>query len=413
MIKICLYIFTLLMVFHVNTFAGILDPKKACTSEELWKDSLFEKPGEGDGNLEIFLGAVTRSDKNDANYWVARSLFGLGLVAQSRREFERILITDPSNKVAKICIARTDQVDAETEKGKRELALLDEAYALFKSGKYDQATQKFLLVKSPSMYLSRAQGGMMWSELAQGHWEKVLGIGLGFQMPPLNERFAPESLYATALVLNENCHFPEAKRTLAKLESIYAREVTTLSLSNVYHKLIQFLKNPNQQPGRRTFVELANSPHFIYWQNKLNKVLENREQLRKLGKILPKNLVLANGRFKEILRTGFDECNKSESVITAKIEAELMYLKSDLRARLELTVQKAGFLEAEVLNGGSDHFLSMNKKVSVSRSVASAFQKGIESWNTTKFDIADTSDEEVWLDEVGSFKAKITNICRY
>ncbi len=346
------------------------------------------------------------------------------------------------------------------------------ARAYYSTERFDQAAAHLKQVSKASNDLAMALSELSWAYLMNERYGDAIGTSVNLEAGRMRSTFAPEGPMVLAMALNELCQYPESIAAINLFKKRYEKPYRWLASWNkeepLYPQAVAFLRRQGNVPDRIA-SEWVRSPLFISSQEEINVLFQeknataslpkiaNSEQLKLAGEIIAKARAL-----KPILRKAKAEQKKSGKPLSrsiasqlddirrqvshlrriqtaapvwkvilknyqkqvpglvdklmARINGDLKNRSTRMLAQLEEIVENTQLIEVEIYNGASQDIIWQNahpdykelaQQLKNDRQLAS--KEMTYDWG--KITIGSDEEEEIWEDEMGSFKSNLFDNC--
>ena len=344
--------------------------------------------------------------------------------------------------------------------------------ALYSTGKYADAAVELKKISRSSNELAAAITELAWAHLKAEHLGEAVGAGISLQSGGMKRTFAPEGLMVMAMALNELCQYPEAIKAISLYKKQYEQTFKWLEANHNqthdwYRLALDFIQKKSSLPPA-VVSEWIRSPAFISRQEEINLLIREKEfatKLQKSGateltaqgnqilahiqKIRPKvistletlkaddtlpeglrrelaslkdeinhyeRLRKGAGPWKMILANHMKRAPKIQEKLVKEINEYIRDKTSRMFSLLDEITDNLQLIEVEIYSGASQDIVWQNahpdyKKKAKQINESNESEKPSTAWNWGKVEGGLEGQEEVWEDEVGSFKADIVNNC--
>lgn len=349
------------------------------------------------------------------------------------------------------------------------------ARSYFELKQYDKAMAHFRGVDKGSNELASALSELSWSALMSGKYSDAIGAALSSNAGGLRKTFSPEAPMVMAMAMNELCQFPESLRAVDLFRKNYQTSYDWLSRSQgkaLYPEAISFLARKDSGVPVRVGSEWMRSPVFIASQQELNLLADERDgivrvstegakEMRELSseiqhkaiklqkrvadergrqkvymtglKTLSPNLRADIGKFAGEV-SDYREMRAAGAAwrsIAKKHQAKMASTKEKLVSRINLDLAKRNsrmlnqlmeiaennrMIEIEIYNGATQDIIWQNNNPGYNE-VAEKLKEdhvklaSAEVWNWGHSPTDSENWQEVWEDELGSFKVDLYDNC--
>jgi tetratricopeptide (TPR) repeat protein len=350
---------------------------------------------------------------------------------------------------------------------------LDLARSYYTIGEFPEAQKHLKLISKSSNELAEALTELSWAFLQDERYPEAIGTAMNLQAGGLRHTFAPEAPMVMAMALNEICQYPESVKAVNHFKKLYDKSYRWLASWNpeqgLYSKAVQFIKGKSDVPDR-VASEWVRSPMFIATQTEINlifteksisgdlsksgaieqrkiaedllaRVIDLRPRIKiakmKLhaGEKLPSgilsDLAVLKDRmtqfrrmqqaapiWKAILANYQAKLPALEGGLVARIDHDLKQRTEEMRVQLEEIAENNQLIEVEIYNGASEDIIWQNAHPDYKKIVKTMkedAQRTIASktwnWGAPVTDENGDDGEEIWEDELGSFKANLFDNC--
>lgn len=354
----------------------------------------------------------------------------------------------------------------------QEPAIILLSRALYSTGKYAEAATELKKISKSSNELAQTITELAWAHLKAEHLGEAVGAGISLQSGGMKRTFAPEGLMVMAMALNELCQYPEAIKVISLYKKQYEHTFKWLEANHNqthdwYRLALDFIQKKSTLPPA-VVSEWIRSPAFISRQEEINLLIREKEFATKLQKsgaqeliaqgnqilahiqkirpkvistletlkaddTLPENLRRelaslkdeinhyerlrrAAGPWKMILANHMKRAPKIQEKLVKEINDYIRDKTSRMFSLLDEITDNLQLIEVEIYSGASQDIVWQNahpdyKKKARQLNESNESEKPSTAWNWGKVDGGLSGQEEVWEDEVGSFKADIVNNC--
>jgi tetratricopeptide (TPR) repeat protein len=369
-------------------------PSAPCTDSERWvlAPGLAKTNPRGPGPAQVrdfsralHLEALSRIspsakfEEEFSRYWIARSLYSMGLELFAEDAFRAVLLQRPSpaiREAAEDCLARIARMHAprstdanawepilrniETQNHRAAIEGLqnlssnsssnsssDEAHLLlgrtyYSVGRFRDAAREFQKVDKTSNLAIEALENLAWAYLLAGENNDAIGIGLQPSSGPLRATFAPEGMLVSAMALHELCQYPEALRMIGRLINDYAPVRDWLQdrsrAEGGYRQTLDALRRTSRAP-RKLQTEWIRSPSFLISQDRINRNLAELPVMNRVAQVMSeekKRMVRELTRDTTLLIESHTKVHKSGKKLPQDLVTRYLELKRGFRRLREL-----------------------------------------------------------------------------
>ena len=349
--------------------------------------------------------------------------------------------------------------------------LLSRSY--FSTGAFSEAALELGKIKKSSNDLAEILSETAWAHLMNEKYGEAIGTAMSLRAGGLRHTFSPEGPMVMAMALNELCQFPESISAIQQFKKDYEKSHLWLSsnteISNLYPRAIRFLKRKDDVPDR-IGTEWVRSPLFISSQEEINLLFQENQsnlllgktgaaELKKLGvrvrelasevkpAIKKERITLKEGerfspRLMEKIHALKEEIshyktlrnaattwhrvlkNHNEKVpalnnsLVRRINQDLKTRTEKMFAKLEDIAENNQLIEVEIYNGASQDIIWHNahpeyKDIALRMNQDQKSERAdkVWDWGQSLTSGGTGQSEEIWEDELGSFKASLFNNC--
>ena len=347
------------------------------------------------------------------------------------------------------------------------------ARAYYSLGQYDQAATQYDKVDRKSNEAAEMLSEMSWSYLQSERYSEAVGTATHLQVGGLRNTYAPEANLVLAMSLNELCQYQDSLRATQLLEQTYRPSYEWLkawstSKKPLYNEAIQYLQNKSDTtiPARvagewiRSSVFLANQDeiHRLFTEDKATQALAAQgaqeeanlaQELKKLAGHARLGIREEGGSLKVYadsaeaaeqapvkLKEGVNQYNRMHSAsmewqymagqeekeakslqskLVQEINADLSRRNMQMLAQLTNVAENRKLIDIEIFNGASHDMIWRNahpdfeeKAKLMMTEVKKPIPGHVWDWGKIR---PNQGKVEIWEDELGSFKAHLTDNC--
>lgn len=373
-------------------------------------------------------------------------------------EFDQLI----RKSLGKVTEKTTDILDSEKLIRGRELYAVE---------KFDEASSLFANVDRKSNDLVETLISQAWSELGAARYASSIGTAVSLRSGAMKSVYAPEAAVVLSMALNEICQYPMAVTAIHGLHKEYDDSYTwlkgnTSKKTGLYSQTIAYIKGEKKlEIPKRILGEYTKSPFFQAAQTELNHLIQEERELANLmqkGKQEEKLLVdTFLKRSKEIRAIyekkgdkSFDELwpefeymiskliyfressqtwkktvlgsAKKRPVIreARKVQMDERFAKMNqsLLSRLEQSFDQSRLVQVEIYQGASQDLIWQNANPDYEKQLEVLGIKATTTENEKRMPAGSSLDwgrvgtltegsQELWEDEIGSFKANLNDQC--
>ena len=345
------------------------------------------------------------------------------------------------------------------------------ARALYTRKRFPEAMNELNKIDKNSNELIEGLSELSWAALQAERYPDAIGTALTLQSGGLRRTFAPEAPMVMAMALNEICQYPESLRATDSFRKIYESSFHWLSVSNetenkpnLYQVAVDHLKKRKSAVPERVASELVRSPVFIASQQELNLIAKERQNVaqasrsasrdqRQMGKSIQaatqllmtkvrelkaqkKSLILLKdelaefraevAKYRDFRRAASDWRNilksfESRSLVASrtlksKIQNDFGRRSTRMLRVLEEVAENNQLIEAEIFHGATKDIIWQNAHPDYKEvlAAADADRSAIATdkiWEWGRGSPLADKWSEIWVDEIGSFKANLMDNC--
>jgi len=354
----------------------------------------------------------------------------------------------------------------------RDNALLILARSYFETGDYKSASRTFDNVSKSSNLLAQALVGQAWSDLVGEDQASAIGTSIQFNNGGLSSTFAPDAPVILSMALVELCQYPVALQSIDFFNQQYSPPYQWLKKwsekkKHLYPEAIKFVEGSSEVPDK-VATEWIRSPLFIARQDEINLIFKESKskiQAEKKGhltqtemskKLLKESKKLIS-QFNKYKADGYKNANlpqpfisdvsnlredfihfqrlrkaapiwnrvvssfdktkvKRRNQLLDDINTDLRIITEKMMSSLVSTSENMQLVKMEVYNGATHDIVWQNanpdyEKVAdeIEAKKKAAAKSKVWSWGQVSGGIF--GNEEIWEDELGSFKAQLVNNC--
>ncbi len=345
------------------------------------------------------------------------------------------------------------------------------ARAYYSTERFDQASAHLKLVTKASNDLAMSLSELSWAYLMNERYGEAIGTAVNLEAGRMRSTFAPEGPMVMAMALNELCQYPESIAAINLFKKRYEKPYRWLSSwkkdEPLYPQAIAFLRRQSSVPDRIA-SEWVRSPLFISTQDEINILFSERSSTASLAKIayseqekLANEIIQKARALKPLLQQAKADRKKGKAMnrqvasdldyvrrqvshlrrlqtaapvwktimknyqgqvpglvdkLMARINGDLKSRSIRMLAQLEEIVENTQLIEVEIYNGASQDIIWQNahpdykelaQKMKNDRQIAS--REHTYDWG--KITVGSDEEEEIWEDELGSFKSNLFDNC--
>jgi len=346
--------------------------------------------------------------------------------------------------------------------------------AYYSKGKYSEASTQFQQVQKNSNHLSRSLSDLAWTWLRDEKYKEALGTVISLHSGSFRRTFAPEAPMVMAMAFNEICHYPDSLKAVEAFRQNYKSSFDWLRAWNadptkadVYRKAVSFLRKPKEsEVPERVASEWVRSPAFIGRQDEINLLMNTktrvvtlseegralqakmafdllelvkslkprfesakaqdpegelplrvRQDIDKLREMATayRNMKRAAPAWRLVLDSQQKRAGVSEKRLVASIRHDLTQLNRRMLAQLEDVADNIYFVEVEIFQGATQDIIWQNAHPEF-RKLAQELSREekrdqAKVWDWGKITGGLAGVQEIWEDELGSFRADLPDNC--
>jgi hypothetical protein len=346
--------------------------------------------------------------------------------------------------------------------------------ALYSKGRYPEASLQFQAVQKSSNHFARSLSDLAWAWLRDEKYKEALGTVISLHSGGFRRTFAPEAPMVMAMAFNEICHYPDSLKAVEAFRLNYRTSFDWLkgwnaapASSDLYRLAVAFLKKPKEsQVPERVASEWVRSPAFIGRQDELNLLLDTKKRAvglseegarlqAKIAAELFDHIVNLKPRFEAAKakdpegplplrvqqdvdklrqmathyrrmkraapawRLVLDSQEKravgTEKRLVAGVREDLARLNRRMLGQLEDVADNIYFVEVEIFQGATQDIIWQNahpefKKMAEQLSREDR-REASKVWDWGKITGGLAGVQEIWEDELGSFRADLPDNC--
>jgi hypothetical protein len=346
------------------------------------------------------------------------------------------------------------------------------ARAYYSTERFDMSNGHLKQITKASNELAASLSELSWAYLMNERYGEAIGTSVNLEAGRMRSTFAPEGPMVMAMALNELCQYPESIGAINLFKKRYEKPFRWLASWNreepLYPMAIAFLRRQGNVPDRIA-GEWVRSPLFISSQDEINILFQEQKSTSSLAKIayseqvkLANEIIQKARALKPLLKKAKAEKKKNGKEMSRDIASDLDYIRrqvshlrrlqsaapvwkivlnnyhkqvpglvsklmarinGDLKqrsvrmlAQLEEIVENTQLIEVEIYNGASQDIIWQNahpdykelaQKMKNDRQIAS--KEKVYDWG--KISVGSDEEEEIWEDELGSFKSNLYDNC--
>lgn len=336
------------------------------------------------------------------------------------------------------------------------------AYAI---GDYPSAIRHYQAVSKSSNHLAEALSELSWAFLRAEKYPESIGTAIQLQSGGLKRAYAPEAPMVMAMALNEVCQFPESIKAVKIFQTQHKSTYEWLkanSRQNVdlfYPMILAYIKRTGTVPDK-VAGEWVRTPEFISRQQEINLFSKERsyvERFEALAKFISNRLGLellkqASDLRKRVKKAqsldalmsdldrlrqnidryvalkrsapffrGLAKVNVSKEagrkkVLLGEMNRYARVRSQEMLVQLNELAENIQLIEAELYSGAAKDLVWQNAQPDVKERAKDFMEqqkanRPADAWYWGHAEHGLEGSEEVWEDELGSFKVDIVDYC--
>ena len=312
--------------------------------------------------------------------------------------------------------------------------------AYYHLSNFDKAIEQFKLVRNTSNYFSQALEELSWAYLNKNQYKEASSSAHNLIMGNLSKTFSPEAATVIAIALFENCHYPEALKSVRffrhSLEPSYRwlyqwrTKPDASENQNLYGQVLAYLRKKSTVPDP-VASEWVRSPVFIAYQQEINHVLDERIAVnglvKHLNQTLPttqdKSMKKAKVALRDAASNYFRQIPALQEALVRQVNLDLSERNRQMLGLLGEAAENSQLIEAEIYNSAgedmitanvlaySPQLMAANAKAKAKRDAARDPGKSGDQLDWGRFPASKEDEAEVWIDEIGFLQTEVSNNC--
>jgi tetratricopeptide (TPR) repeat protein len=286
-----------------------------------------------------------------------------------------------------------------------DLVQITAARILFQNSYYDGAIKQYEKVSKQSNYWSQAQEEMGWSYVRKGQPQNAIAIGQSLVHLGMTKQVSSESFFMMSLAQLKICDYPAVIGTLSDYSKNFKeknKSLKALVASSEDQNIQKFFKSTDKIKAS------SDLPSLVTVDRKLKMLIQKQNALQKESEtadvLYAKSLALTGlqGHFESLKKSTLSRLHAAQSESVSRIK----FLAANELENIKNNLDKLHIVEAEVISQ-----VSIADQIATKAKDDGSVKKGITGSKSKDAVVFPVSGNEVWFDEVGSYKVSVKKAC--